>query len=340
MAYQEGDDGFEGQLSCTPHIVVESSTDKFHRYILTDSINLDEFRAVEEALIRDYGSDPNAKDISRMLRLPGFYHQKVNSEKGQTGVPFKVKLVSVSDDAPLPWDEVKRLFPARLNNTGDSNKPTPSNVLPFNKVNLHEIWDALQVLDPDMGRDDWLHIGMALHSVADPECFKIWDKWSQGHRKAENAKKMKKAKKYNAGDCDRAWRSFNVTDGGITIASLFKMARDAGWQPRKTADEMFPGLDDDIVIDGEPGSNMSTAHVDNFSMSELAKAFISAIYPPATTTYYQGEYHRFNGCGYKPTSAETVHHKAWGFLPRCYMVVKGGRIPLQENKYKRRSQRA
>ena len=48
-------------LPCDPHIVVESSPGKYHRYILTESANLDEFEPVQQRLVDDFGSDRNAK---------------------------------------------------------------------------------------------------------------------------------------------------------------------------------------------------------------------------------------------------------------------------------------
>ena len=44
----------------------------------------DDHRAVMQTMVERHGSDPNAKDLARVLRLPGFLHQK--------GVPFMVRL--------------------------------------------------------------------------------------------------------------------------------------------------------------------------------------------------------------------------------------------------------
>ena len=63
-------------LPIEPHITVESSPGKYHRYILVEDAPLDEVEAVQQRLVDDFGSDPNAKDISRVLRLPGFDHMK------------------------------------------------------------------------------------------------------------------------------------------------------------------------------------------------------------------------------------------------------------------------
>lgn len=59
-----------------PHIVVESSPGRFHAYWLTDGISNQEFRAVQEMLARRFDGDPVVKDLARVMRLPGFLHQK------------------------------------------------------------------------------------------------------------------------------------------------------------------------------------------------------------------------------------------------------------------------
>ena len=80
-------------LPIPPSFVIESSPNKFHKYFLVHGIKLEEFSPIQRRLITDYGSDPNAGDISRCLRLAGFAHQKVNSKKGLTGEPFLVRIV-------------------------------------------------------------------------------------------------------------------------------------------------------------------------------------------------------------------------------------------------------
>lgn len=75
-AIWQEDDGEGKPLPIEPHIVVESSPGKYHRYILVDGCPLDAFRGFQERMVESYGSDPNAADISRVLRLPGFFHQK------------------------------------------------------------------------------------------------------------------------------------------------------------------------------------------------------------------------------------------------------------------------
>jgi hypothetical protein len=80
--WRENDDGCTTNLPLQPSLTVESSPGKFHEYILTsdpwpaDEQGSAEHRAIEERLIESYGSDPNAKDLSRVSRVPGFLHRK------------------------------------------------------------------------------------------------------------------------------------------------------------------------------------------------------------------------------------------------------------------------
>jgi hypothetical protein len=91
--FQEDDDGYTGSFPIEPTFVVESSPGHFHRYwsITGDWPANDagkrDFRGVMERMIADYASCPGAKDISRVLRVPGFYHLK--------GEPFLVRIVKV-----------------------------------------------------------------------------------------------------------------------------------------------------------------------------------------------------------------------------------------------------
>jgi len=85
--WHEDDAGRSMRFPLTPDITVASSPGKFHRYWLVDGLTTCQFRQVMETMIHTYGSDPNAKDLARVLRLPGFYHKKDPSR------PFLVRIV-------------------------------------------------------------------------------------------------------------------------------------------------------------------------------------------------------------------------------------------------------
>ena len=59
-----------------PSIIVESSADKYHAYWLVSDWPLEEFRPTQKELAVRFGGDPSVTDLARVLRLPGFFHQK------------------------------------------------------------------------------------------------------------------------------------------------------------------------------------------------------------------------------------------------------------------------
>lgn len=211
--WQEADRGDEPALPIEPHLTIESSPGKYHRYILVESAPLDEVEAVQQRLVDDYGSDPNAKDISRVLRLPGFDHLK------NPAMPHRVHILNDSGALPLAWAKVVEILPP-VQRTVKQTSTTISAALPEPGTPLRnpaDVLSALSVLNPDMNYQAWLQIGMALHSTgAGKEAYEIWDQWS------------KNGTLYRAGECAYRWSTFTPS-GGITLGTLFHMAQAAGW---------------------------------------------------------------------------------------------------------------
>ncbi len=63
--------------------------------------------------------------------------------------------------------------------------------------------------------DDWLTVGMALHS-ADDSLLTEWDTWSS------------QSPKYKPGVCEKKWKSFKGQ--GVSLGSLAHMAKEDGWR--------------------------------------------------------------------------------------------------------------
>lgn len=59
-----------------PHIVVESSPGKWHAYWLVEDTALPEFKVRQQVLADKFGGDRSVCDLNRVMRLPGFWHQK------------------------------------------------------------------------------------------------------------------------------------------------------------------------------------------------------------------------------------------------------------------------
>ena len=82
---------------------------------------------------------------------------------------------------------------------------------------MSRIRSALAFLDASMSRDQWVKVGMAIKSELGDHGFQIFDEWSQG------------ASNYSAVDARDAWKSIKP-NGPVTIATLYKMAKDRGWK--------------------------------------------------------------------------------------------------------------
>jgi hypothetical protein len=80
------------QWKLPPHIVVESSPGKFHVYWRADGVPLEEFGTLQRKLAKQFDSDPSVCDLSRILRLPGAWHQKVRRD-GTRSDPFMTRII-------------------------------------------------------------------------------------------------------------------------------------------------------------------------------------------------------------------------------------------------------
>lgn len=87
-----------------PSMVVESSPGKYHYYWLTSTTDFAAWNAVMAVMVDEWGCDNNAKDISRVLRVPGFLHRKSLTSK------FETRLIT-STGAVYDWDEIVASFP-------------------------------------------------------------------------------------------------------------------------------------------------------------------------------------------------------------------------------------
>lgn len=63
-------------IALHPGIVIESSPKRYHAYWLTHDCPLDQFTLRQKQIAQKYNSDPKVHDLPRVMRLPGFWHQK------------------------------------------------------------------------------------------------------------------------------------------------------------------------------------------------------------------------------------------------------------------------
>ena len=212
-----------------PHIEVGTSFGKHHRYWLIDESTAPqhtEWQAVMNRQVKDYGSDPNAKDVARVLRLPGFYHQK-NPDQ-----PHLVRITAQSNALPYSWativEAIQPYYITKPGHDATTIKQRPGKGIdrPF------MVRSALAAMDADCDYDDWLRIGMALHFATNGsgEGFELFDEWSQ------------QGSSYREGETAYKWSSFEDYEGErVTLGTLFHLAKESGWS---WEDDRFDLLDD------------------------------------------------------------------------------------------------
>jgi hypothetical protein len=97
--------------------------------------------------------------------------------------------------------------------------------LPALGLSVHRMAELLGKLDPDMGRDEWIRVGMALHheTQGDDTGFDLWDEWSSGGSTYPSTEALR-----------GQWDSFSRREGSgrapVTMASVMKMAKAASAQ--------------------------------------------------------------------------------------------------------------
>lgn len=71
-----------------PHIIVESSPEKYHAYWLLSDTPDAELDRLLRAMADHWGGDKKAAKVQQTMRLPGFYHQK--------SAPFKTSIIEIN----------------------------------------------------------------------------------------------------------------------------------------------------------------------------------------------------------------------------------------------------
>ena len=199
-----------------PNIVVQTSAGKFHRYWLTheSSLALDEFESVMRTMIDQFGSDPNARDLARVLRLPGFFHLK------DANNPFMVSIIQASSTRPYTWQQITATIPPTAPFQPPQTESREVAQGGYGKDHWR-ILSAVNALNPDCDYGVWLAVGMALHhgSNGSQTGFLFWDDWSA------------RGNSYRDGETKYKWSTFGKGGGAqTTIGTLFHHAAQNGWE--------------------------------------------------------------------------------------------------------------
>jgi hypothetical protein len=218
---QGGKDAIRAHLAtlATPPSVVVDSGGGYHVYWLLDEpliLDNDVIRARAARFQREWVTcvrgDGSAKDLARMLRLPGTLNHKYQP-------PHPVSFVAAD------FDHIYRLADLEETARPDGIAEGKSNTSALSEANELEVSrtirsDRLARARSDLARlalwrrDNyaaWLEVGMALAELG-RDGLTLWDHWSRG------------SSKYRPGVCREKWATFRPRDG-VTLSSLTYWAR-------------------------------------------------------------------------------------------------------------------
>ena len=180
--YAELDHGMPQKLPLEPSFVVESSLARFHPYWLIDPeypLQPSDHAGIMMRLIESYGSDPDAKDLARVLRLAGTWNMKPGRPPRMAKVVHESGYRYSRDDllVAFPPPELKRAAAPHVGARPNFNAQTAPG--------LERFLAPLDVIPPD-NYGDWIRVGQALHheSGGGDGGLKMWDAWSATSEKA------------------------------------------------------------------------------------------------------------------------------------------------------------
>jgi len=119
----------EPVLACglDPHIVIESSPARYHAYWLADDCQLDRFTPLQAAIAAKFNGDRVVKDLPRVMRLPGFWHQK--------GEPFQTRIINQNPVAPYAVADLIERLEMNAHPTAQTAGITTPQTLTFDRKN-------------------------------------------------------------------------------------------------------------------------------------------------------------------------------------------------------------
>jgi Primase C terminal 2 (PriCT-2)/RepB DNA-primase from phage plasmid len=205
-----------------PSIEVESSPGKFHVYWrIAGDIEPAQWATAMRGLVTGFGADDNATDRVRVLRVPGFVHQKDPAR------PFLAKLLSTSD-AAYTADELLAAFPVK--EVAKSSSKSKASSVPTSLRNAlgmgitAEKREQLFAIPVDLGEGQsskpWATVGMIIHheTSGGDDGLALWIEWSR------------RSKDFDEAECRKRWRGFEpsgeATGSGAWVAESELACRD------------------------------------------------------------------------------------------------------------------
>lgn len=194
-----------------PAILVESSAGRWHAYYPCQDMPLEEFTSMQHAIADTFNGDRACCDLPRVMRLPGFWHQKVKT--GLRSEPFMTRIESGYGNLSYTRSQLIEAFATSVDHISDQ---VSDDLNIDESLQKEEIRRALVYIDPEP-RVNWIKVGHSLKSVH-PNLLAVYLEWSRGALTGRKPKNF-----VSDEDVITAWNSYSpVRIGGGAIFSMAK----------------------------------------------------------------------------------------------------------------------
>lgn len=163
-----------------PHLVVESSPGKYHVYwLVDDAFDVAMFRPIQSSIAQRFGTDAAVCNPSRVMRLPGFLHNKKTAE------PFLTRIEAANPELPrYGHDElVEGLgleFEVKPVDRTIAQSAPLSTEVNSNGYSLAEVQTALERMYPFCKYKRWSTVGFILADAFGEDARDLFLRWSRG----------------------------------------------------------------------------------------------------------------------------------------------------------------
>jgi putative DNA primase/helicase len=201
-----------------PRIVVESSPSRFQVYwLISGDLPLQYFKPIQKRFAELVGGDQAVCDLPRVMRVPGFFHQKAE--------PFLTRIVRENCEArPLPVllliKKAKALSSKKIStvNSADGfNKEFQ--ITGTDQTIPRKVIEALGFISSEL-YDTWQIVGMCLHhqTEGNADGLKAWIDWSSSDSS------------FDESVCRNKWLTFGRHEGDrVSIGTIYHLAKENGW---------------------------------------------------------------------------------------------------------------
>ena len=195
-----------------PHIIIESSPNRWHAYWMVNNCELDKFKQLQQELNAKFDGDKNVNDLPRVMRLAGFIHNK--------GEPFITRIVELQESNLAPFSVNKLIVGLGLKETKNSKPKNNNNYVGDDFVTgqstselMAELESALDYLSCE-DYHDWIRQAMRLKSLGHNARY-LFMSWSS------------KSAKFDSDEASAKWESLSADRTGYK--AIFAEAQQSGW---------------------------------------------------------------------------------------------------------------